>query len=225
MVTIDREPVIRVGLLTGARQVSFDLAGSFVNGDGATMPPGSYTGSVERGAVKLEGAASLSAPSITLSPGDIDECQFTVRGVTIGIGFHWEREESQKFQGKLIIIAEGDSLTVINELPLEAYLASVISSEMSASSPSELLRAHAIISRSWLLAPLIRTNEAVAEKEQLVSVATADSDELIRWYGRERMAAFPRKTPDPVERRGADLSASSWRFDRSSVSRAARTPT
>ncbi|HXU07498.1 MAG TPA: SpoIID/LytB domain-containing protein [Blastocatellia bacterium] len=214
MVTIDREPVIRVGLLTGAREVSFDLAGSFVCGDRAAMRAGSYTAHLERGTVKLEGAASMSAPSITLAPANIDECQFTVRGVTIGIGFHWEREESQKFQGKLIIIPEGDSLTVINELPIEAYLASVISSEMSASSPSELLRAHAIISRSWLLAPLIRTDATSAEKQQFVNVATADSDELIRWYGRESHSQFDVCADDHCQRyQGISKAFSQSAFD------------
>ena len=214
MVTIDREPVIRVGLLTGAREASFDLAGSFVNGDGATMPAGSYTARVERGTVKLEGAASVSAQSITLAPAGIDECQFTVRGVTIGIGFHWEREESQKFQGKLIIIPEGDWLTVINELPIEAYLASVISSEMSASSPSELLRAHAIISRSWLLAPLITTTTADAITKPLPSLATADSDELIRWYGREGHHGFDVCADDHCQRyQGISKAFSQSAFD------------
>jgi stage II sporulation protein D len=214
MVTLDREPVIRVGLLTDARQVSFDLAGSFTNAEATALPQGSYTAQTDQGAIKIEGAATMSAPMIALSPVQFESCQFTARGIKIGIGFHWEREESQQFQGKLIVMPEGNSLTVINELPVEAYLTSVISSEMSASSPVELLRAHAIVSRSWLLAPLLGTNTGDATTEPLPRLAAADSDELIRWYGRESHHHFDVCADDHCQRyQGISKAFSQSAFD------------
>lgn len=76
---------------------------------------------------------------------------FELKDVTIGINFHWERKEVQKFKGELKIIIEGEQLTAINIISIEEYLISVISSEMSATASLELLKAHAVISRSWLL--------------------------------------------------------------------------
>ena len=135
---IDQEPTIRVGLITGARDVRFALAGRFAGAEGESANEGEYTACAQNGAVTLNGVTV--SPQITFSPADFDSCRFTVHGVKIGIDFHWEREESQQFQGKLKLAADGDSLTLINELPVESYLVSVISSEMSASCPAELLR-------------------------------------------------------------------------------------
>jgi hypothetical protein len=135
-VNIEKEPTIRVGFLTGVREVKFALEGRFVTHDGQLLNEGDHTASGERGAVKLDGVGG--SQEITLAPADFDSCRFTVHGVKIGIDFHWEREESQQFQGALKLVAGDDSLTLINELPLEAYLISVISSEMSASCPAEL---------------------------------------------------------------------------------------
>lgn len=192
---IDQEPTIRIGLIAGAHEVRFALAGGFVSGDGESVSDGDYTASAENGAVKLKGAAG--SPEITLSPSDFDSCRFTVDGVKIGIDFHWEREESQQFQGALKLVADGDSLTIINELPLEAYLVSVISSEMSASCPAELLRAHAVVSRSWLLAQL----KSAAGKSESVRVTSEGSgDELIRWYGRESHLGFDVCADDHCQR-------------------------
>ncbi|MDH8702257.1 stage II sporulation protein D [Dysgonomonadaceae bacterium PH5-43] len=109
---------------------------------------------------------------------------FTVKDVPIGINFHWERKEDQEFRGVFKIINEGDNKTLINIVPIEDYLTSVISSEMSATSDIELLKAHAVISRSWLL----------AQKDKAAQIDTLDkkyssiyetADEYIRWYDRE----------------------------------------
>ena len=77
------------------------------------------------------------------------ECRFVLPDVTIGIGFHWERQFEQTFKGGLRIESDPKGLTVINDVPIEDYVESVIGSEMSVESPLELLRAHAVISRSW----------------------------------------------------------------------------
>ncbi len=192
---IDREPTIRVGLLTSVGDLKFALAGRFVTGDGKPAIEGGYAASAENGAVELDGVAG--SPEITLSPVDFDSGRFTVHGVKIGIDFHWEREESQQFQGALKLVADGDSLTLINELPLESYLVSVISSEMSASCPAELLRAHAVVSRSWLLAQLKR---ASSNSTQASSRSERSGDELIRWYGRENHFGFDVCADDHCQR-------------------------
>ncbi len=85
-----------------------------------------------------------------------DSCSFTLHAVTIGVNFHWQRNEDQTFKGTLRFIVRGGLVTAVNILPVEDYLVSVISSEMSATSSGELLRAHAVISRSWLLAQIER---------------------------------------------------------------------
>src|SRR6266850_493156 len=112
---------------------------------------------------------------VTLTPSDLALCTFALDDVTIGIGFHWERKERQVFRGTFRVVKRDAGLTVINDVPLEEYVTSVISSEMSASCPLELLKAHAIISRSWLKGqgPLQPPGEG------------EDSHEIRRWYGRE----------------------------------------
>jgi len=204
-VNSDREPEIRVGLITGAREVRLALAGRFVTAEGESVNEGEYTACAENGAVTLNGVTV--SPKITLSPADFDSCRFTVHGVKIGIDFHWEREESQQFQGKLKLAADGDSLMLINELPVESYLVSVISSEMSASCPAELLRAHAIVSRSWLLAQLERTTPASAQSQ-------GSEGELIRWYGRETHLDFDVCADDHCQRyQGISKAFSQAAFD------------
>ncbi len=88
---------------------------------------------------------------LLFEPTDSATGSFTLLGVTIGVNFHWERKENQSFSGSLKIIVENGKLTAVNILSVEDYLLSVISSEMSATASLELLKAHAVISRSWLL--------------------------------------------------------------------------
>jgi stage II sporulation protein D len=208
-VSTQREPTIRVGFLTGVRDARFALTGRFATSDNEFLNEGDHTASAENGAVRLD--AVVGTKGITFAPADLDGCRFTVHGVKIGIGFHWEREESQQFQGALKIAADGDSLTLINELPLEAYLVSVISSEMSASCPAELLRAHAVVSRSWLLSQL----RAEATDSKFSAVSSDESDEaLIRWYGRESHKGFDVCADDHCQRyQGISKAFSQSAFD------------
>jgi SpoIID/LytB domain protein len=119
---------------------------------------------------------------------------FILKDVPIGIHFHWERKEDQEFKGELKIIGEGDKLTAINIIPIEDYLTSVISSEMSATSYVELLKAHAVISRSWLLAQ----KEKAALNRYLSVIET--EEEYIRWYDREDHAHFDVCADDHCQR-------------------------
>ena len=117
---------------------------------------------------------------------------FTLKEVVIGVSFHWRRKEDQTFLGSLEIIVENNQLTAINILPVEDYLLSVISSEMSANASLELLKAHAVISRSWLLAQMEKSvpqnSDGVDVLGQAAPVINASSDtpdELIKWWDRD----------------------------------------
>ena len=117
--------------------------------------------------------------AVTLVPAGPD-ASFAVNDVTIGIGFHWERNERQAFRGGLRILQRPGGLTVINDVELEDYVTSVISSEMSAACPPDLLKAHAVISRSWMWYPKANP-EARGPGTEFIQTP----GELIRWYGRE----------------------------------------
>ncbi len=127
------------------------------------------------------------------------ESSFSLYDVTIGIGFHWERQETQTFQGTLHLVVEADKICAINELPVETYLVSVISSEMKATSSLELLKAHAVISRSWLLAQMKRRRDASEGGNSFFSFVKKD-DELIRWYDREDHTIFDVCADDHCQR-------------------------
>lgn len=211
---IDKEPVIRVGLVNTVREVRFVLSGSFTDGDGLPVKEGAYRTSLENSAVKLQGERELTAPVIKLTPTDFESSRFTVHEVKIGLNFHWEREESQQFQGELIIEPSGDGLMIINQLPLESYLVSVISSEMSASCPAELLRAHAIVSRSWLLAQLNRERGIETNSQSQGAGQTEDQDEIVRWYDRQSHRDFDVCADDHCQRyQGISKAFSQAAFD------------
>lgn len=119
---------------------------------------------------------------ILLTPADSSHAEFELRDVTIGVGFHWQRNEAQRFTGQLRIVADGGRLTAINIVGAEEYLRSVISSEMSATSSEELLKAHAVISRSWLMARVSETRH-IADRTAWHDDCTDEMpDEIIRWY-------------------------------------------
>ena len=141
MIDLKSEPLIKVGLMTGAKTARVSLSGGFILNGGERVPDGDYIATFDDGAIGLEGPARLRAGMLSLSPINFDNSRFIVHDITIGIDFHWQRKEAQHFQGTLLIIVGPDGLAIINELPLEAYLVSVISSEMSATCPPEALRA------------------------------------------------------------------------------------
>ncbi|MEY8686386.1 SpoIID/LytB domain-containing protein [Bacteroides sp. AN502(2024)] len=124
---------------------------------------------------------------------------FELLNVTIGINFHWERKEDQRFLGALKIIVENGKLTAINVIRMEDYLTSVISSEMSATASLELLKAHAVISRSWLLAQ-IQKNKEITEAHAHYPSFTQTEEELIRWYDREDHIRFDVCADDHCQR-------------------------
>ena len=141
------EPDVAVGILS-SQSVCFDLNSTYTakgeNIKGQQMVEFSEGGILWRGNQYRE---------LTFTPQDAD-ASFSLHDVTIGKDFHWQRKQTQTFNGTLRLVVEADKITAINILPVEQYLASVISSEMRSTSSAELLKAHAVISRSWLLAQM-----------------------------------------------------------------------
>ena len=125
------------------------------------------------------------------------ECSFTIRNVVIGIDFHWQRCEEQTFVGELHLFVEDGKVRVVNRVVVEDYLVSVISSEMSATSSLQLLKAHAIISRSWLYAQILRASMG----GDAASVCGWSNDnEIVRWYEREDHKLFDFCADDHCQR-------------------------
>ena len=127
------------------------------------------------------------------------EASFTLEDVVIGKEFHWERSETQTFRGTLRLVVEEGLLVVINELPVEEYLCSVISSEMSAASSLELLKTHAVVSRSWLLRQM-KQRRMPEEGEHVFFSFQRKDNEYIRWYDREDHALFDVCADDHCQR-------------------------
>jgi stage II sporulation protein D len=178
------QALIHVGIIF-APEIRFRLHGIFHHQSGE-----SFTGECSvipdnNGQAKLttQGREFPVDLPFILTPQDDKSSFFDLMDVTIGINFHWERKENQRFRGGLKIIREEDRLTAINILPLEEYLKSVISSEMSATSSPELLKAHAVVSRSWLLAQIEKEQKLQQQGPQTSGYFTRD--EHIRWYDRE----------------------------------------
>lgn len=185
-------PEISVGILSATR-IEFILDGEF------NFERRTYTGKHQieyaDGKILFDEQPFDKVQFIPKSENSI----FTLLDVVIGIGFHWERKESQRFEGKLEFIVEGEKITAINRIPIESYLISVISSEMSATSSLELLKAHAVISRSWMLSQIEKKNNL----EQSNTAYTSDTrteTEWIKWWDREDHANFDVCADDHCQR-------------------------
>ena len=172
---------IDVGLLL-SDSVDICLNGAFLGG-GSDYVTGEHTVSACGDCVEWKGKAY---DKLLFNPVD-ETCTFTVYNVIIGIDFHWERRENQTFKGELLFFAENGKVRVVNRIGVEDYLQSVISSEMSSTSSLQLLKAHAIISRSWLYAQLCRAEVSCVETSLCEK---CNDDEVIRWYAREDHKLF-----------------------------------
>ncbi|MFW5725076.1 MAG: SpoIID/LytB domain-containing protein [Bacteroidota bacterium] len=184
------QAIIQVGIMF-APQVKFKLWGEYRNTENGEIITGEGVAelfSESEITLSLNGKKQNVALPFFLEPLKKEDCFFELKDVTIGINFHWERKEDQRFTGGLKIIREKNHLTAINVLPLEDYLRSVISSEMSATSSEELLKAHAVISRSWLLAQ-IEKEEKLRQTGPQKSGYFSET-EHIRWYDREDHVNF-----------------------------------
>jgi SpoIID/LytB domain protein len=184
------------------RAVKLELRGRYKTQCGEELEDGDYIVSNDGGSLRLAGDSLITAPQLVLTPVEFETSRATVHGVKIGVDFHWERQESQTVQGSLALTPRAGRLMVVNELPLEAYLVSVISSEMSASAPHELLRAHAIVSRSWLLAQMMNRYKSVSHvvhDEEQTRYGNSEPG-MIRWWDRENHADFDVCADDHCQR-------------------------
>lgn len=182
---ITTEPMIKVGVLDRRREVRGRFNGEF-RVSGKLACAGEFHAHAAHGAIVLKNQAGEEVwRAREIHFQNVHPSTFTLHGVTIGIDFHWERAEDQTFQGDLRLVQRQDeTFAVINDIALEDYLASVISSEMSPVAPAALLEAHAITSRSWLVAMLER--EKKEKRRGRPSQRTIQNEaELIRWYDRE----------------------------------------
>jgi SpoIID/LytB domain protein len=195
---ISQEPTVKVGIFEQHREVRGMFNGTFTV-NGLFQLRGSFTVRSENGrTIFTDSRGNEVVSEKEIHCARTEEATFTLHDVRIGIQFHWERKESQTFQGNLTLVAcEDGTITAINEISLEEYLASVISSEMSAEAPIELLKAHAITSRSWLVAMLEREhrNVDVAPERRIQR-----DDELICWYDREDHDIFDVCADDHCQR-------------------------
>ena len=187
-----KEPNVSVGIVS-AEKIAFTLNASYT-AKGETL-----TGNQEvefcEGGILWRGNQYRE---LTFTPQS-DEASFSLHDVTIGVNFHWERKETQVFSGTLRLVVEADKIVAINELPVERYLTSVISSEMSATASKEFLKAHAVISRSWLLAQMEKRKQLDNGGGAFFSFIKKD-DELIRWYDREDHTIFDVCADDHCQR-------------------------
>ena len=195
---ISQEPIIKVGIFEHYPSVQGTFNGPY-SVNGMFRLSGNFTTRPEQGGIVLtdsKGNEVVTGKEIRCVK--TEDASFTLEDVTIGVQFHWERRERQTFQGNLILVARDDgTITAINEIPLEQYLTSVISSEMSAEAPMELLKAHAITSRSWLAAMLEREERNVG----VPPLRSIDREgELIRWYDREDHDLFDVCADDHCQR-------------------------
>ena len=164
-----KEPKVHVGILSG-QKIEFTLLNTY-RMNGAEVS-GKQTALFDDGKILWR---NHHYEELLFEPLYEATDSFELQDVTIGINFHWERKENQRFQGALKIIIENNTLTGINRVNVEDYLVSVISSEMSANASLELLKAHAVISRSWLLNKLTMDNgQLTVDSGQL----TEDSGQL-----------------------------------------------
>ena len=187
------EPVVSVGIVSGQRIV-FTLNAPYIAKGSAFT--GEQTVEFSEGAILWRGQQYRE---LSFCPQS-DAASFTLCDVTIGVGFHWERKQTQTFNGTLRLVVESDQIVAINELPVERYLTSVISSEMSATSSLELLKAHAVISRSWLLVQMEKRRRQVAGHDDSFFSFSKKDDELIRWYDREDHTIFDVCADDHCQR-------------------------
>ena len=187
-------PRVKVGIMNEP-EVDFVLFGEYRLADGTIVTGEQHAEVTAEGQVAWNGTV---ADVVTFEPSE--NGFFELKGVTIGVNFHWERKEDQRFSGALHLIVENGKLTAVNVLPVEDYLLSVISSEMSATASLALLKAHAVISRSWLLAQIDKNKRITEEHEDYKACEEGGEDEMIKWYDREDHVNFDVCADDHCQR-------------------------
>lgn len=198
-----KEPHVQVGILS-EKQIRFVLPnphqaqGSYCQGvvTHCKTVSGEQEVTYDNGQIRWDGQ---SYDSLTFIPLDYTNDAFELKDVTIGIHFHWERKENQRFQGALKFVPDDGKLIAVNVIYVEDYLTSVISSEMSATASPELLKAHAVISRSWLLSQMKGNRKGYGHSSNHTAFSQTDT-ERIRWFDKEDHTLFDVCADDHCQR-------------------------
>lgn len=206
----EQEPIIKVGIQINSN-IEFELNGLYKLND-ISIAKGNYFASVSNNKIHTNFS---QGKKIVLEP-ETSSSTFVLKKVAIGKGFHWEQKEDQEFEGGLTLQIEDGKIRVINSILLESYLKSVISSEMSAMNDLNLLKAHAIVSRSWLLAQIQNRDtkkrchfddvrgEIPSLNKQIpnrsASLGMTHTNEIIKWYDREDHETFDVCADDHCQR-------------------------
>lgn len=187
-------PIINVGIMT-EKAVSFVFHEEYIHTETGNFLKGEQRVLFVNGNIVYNGKLYKELFFEPASPSAF----FELKAVTIGVNFHWERKEDQRFRGALNLIVDNEGILFINQVDAEEYLTSVISSEMSATASKELLKAHAVISRSWLLAQ-VEKNAYLAQSKNKYQSYYRDNEQLIRWYDREDHIHFDVCADDHCQR-------------------------
>lgn len=187
-------PIINVGIMT-EKAVSFVFHEEYIHTETGNFLKGEQRVLFVNGNIVYNGKLYKELFFEPASPSAF----FELKAVTIGVNFHWERKEDQRFRGALNLIIDNEGILFINQVDVEEYLTSVISSEMSATASKELLKAHAVISRSWLLAQ-VEKNAYLAQSKKKYQSYYRDNEQLIRWYDREDHIHFDVCADDHCQR-------------------------
>lgn len=187
------EPIVNVGIMSETT-IEFSFIKPYCTSTEKTVSfEGIHCASIQDGKVCFNGQLYSE---ITFTPQETIGASFLLKNVTIGKDFHWQQKEDQQFEGSLKLIVEEGKLTAINIVSVEKYLTSVISSEMKATSSIELLKAHAVISRSWLMAQICKTSKNSANSHSLQN----NKDEIIKWYDHDDHTNFDVCADDHCQR-------------------------
>ncbi len=176
------QPKVSVGIMFD-NEINFSFEGNFTNNT-TNIITGNCNAVIKNQLIEIQSPTNTyTANEFIFTPSEYSNNSFLLKDVVIGIKFHWERTEDQRFRGALKLIIENNKIYAINILLVEDYLTSVISSEMSATSSIELLKAHSVISRGWLLAQIERRRNKKLKHKKYSETKT--EDEIICWYDSE----------------------------------------
>lgn len=195
---MNQEPQVRVGILS-ATSIRFTLTGLYAGPDGELVS-GTHEARMNESGISFT-IGDKTYTSVEFIPSSYVGDSFELEGVTIGVDFHWQRKENQRFRGSLRIIVDKGKITAITIVNVEDYLVSVISSEMSATSSLAMLRAHAVISRSWVLSMMDRSSSPLPPAaEHPDAKALNPGPSLIRYWDREDHLNFDVCADDHCQR-------------------------
>ena len=200
MLGYDREPLISVGILSD-KEIKFELYGEYSSYGFKHMFSGRFEAELVNDIIVCKGDKDKIeiTDEIIFEPQEPLNESFLIRDVVIGVTFHWERKERQRFTHSLKLIKDNGKITAINIVPIEKYLMSVISSEMSSKCSMQMLKATAIVSRSWLLAQ-IEKSKIIKSKHTNYKSGYHTDTEMIKWYDREDHKLFDVCADDHCQR-------------------------